>query len=117
MVCLSSKVHETHASLGTIYVEMLLIVDLIFTIYSVCADFELGVIQENTFNDIPKLQTIDNIGFKSCARRCLYDKLCYAFNYHSGILVCDLLIEGFTMFQNLSNSDFSYISTWKLVSN
>lgn len=78
---------------------------------------ELGVIQTGIFNNITTLQIIDRTGIKSCARRCLYDRSCFAFNYHSKILVCDLLADdGSTMFRSQADTFFSYISSWTSVS-
>ena len=96
---------------------MLIVVGFLFTFHSICADLKSGIIYINKFNDIPKLQTIDKIGFKSCARRCIYHKFCYAFNYWSKLLICDLFAdEGLTLFRNIAYTDFSNISSWTLVS-
>ena len=84
--------------------------------WCVNADLEVGIIHKETLYGEPKILTVDKCGMKSCARRCLYHKACFAFNYHTGTLVCDLLKSvGTSNHSSVSETIASDISTWTLV--
>lgn len=95
---------------------LLYILNISYAVFYVCAIIEQGISYEGIYNDVPKFLTLDNYGRNACARRCLYHKSCYAFNYYKSSLVCELLGNRKNLFDNsLPDAEFSNISTWKLV--
>lgn len=96
--------------------DILIIIFVLFTIGFVYGDIQLGIIQTGVMNDVPRLLTVDNIGLKSCARRCLYHKSCHGFNYHPKHLVCEMLVDKVAMINTVPDVEFSYIASWTLVS-